>query len=71
GEAETERRSVYFEGKPYDCPIYQRDLLPQEASIPGPCIVEEPGATTIVFPSWKASVDEWGNILMEESGDML
>jgi len=66
-EAETERRSVYFDGKFYDCPIYQRDLLPKAASFRGPCIVEEAGATTIVFPSWKASVDEWGNILLEES----
>jgi N-methylhydantoinase A len=65
-EAEIERRSVYFEGEFYDCPIYHRDLLPQGISFSGPTIVEEPGATTVVFPSWKASIDEWGNILMEE-----
>jgi N-methylhydantoinase A len=65
-EPEIEKRSVYFEGKFYDCPIYRRDLLSQGTSFSGPCIVEEPGATTVVFPSWKASVDEWGNILMEE-----
>jgi N-methylhydantoinase A len=65
-EAETERRSIYFEGKFYDCHIYQRDLLPEEASFQGPCVVEEAGATTVVYPFWKGLVDEWGNILLEE-----
>ena len=65
-EAEIERRSVYFDGKFYDCPVYNRDLLPEGSSFTGPGVVEEAGATTVLFPSWKASLDEWGNIFMTE-----
>jgi len=65
-EAEDKRRRVYFDGEFWECPVYHRELLPQGSSLNGPCMLEESGATTVVFPSWKASVDEWGNILMEQ-----
>ena len=31
---------------------------------PGPCIVEEYDATTLVPPGWNARLDEYGNIVM-------
>ncbi len=66
-DAEIERRSVYFDGIFHDCPVYHRDLMPAGASFRGPGVIEDSGATTVVFPLWTASVDEWGNILMEEA----
>jgi N-methylhydantoinase A/oxoprolinase/acetone carboxylase beta subunit len=33
--------------------------------VDGPAIVEEFGATTIVFPGWRASVDAGGNLVLE------
>ena len=44
----VERRAVWFDGKPHDCPVWERERLPERASLRGPTIVEEFGATTIV-----------------------
>jgi N-methylhydantoinase A len=60
-----EKRRVCFEGKFFDCPIYHRELLPPEVSIIGPAIVEEYGSTTAIFPSWRASIDSFGNLILE------
>jgi len=47
-------------------PTYERDLLPVGASLSGPLIVEEPAATTVVFPGQRLSVDEYGFLHIEE-----
>ncbi len=65
GDAEIERRPVFFQGQFLDCPVYEREKLPVSASFAGPAIIEEFGATTVVFPSWQAKVDDYGNLTLD------
>ena len=58
----VERRAVWFAGAPHDCPVWERERLPERAALRGPAIVEEFGATTIVAPGWRGEVDEHGNL---------
>ncbi|HEV8474837.1 MAG TPA: hydantoinase/oxoprolinase family protein, partial [Methylomirabilota bacterium] len=61
-EALLERRGVWFDGRRHDCPVWERERLPAPATLTGPAIVEEFGATTVIPPGWRASVDEQGNL---------
>ncbi|HUM14729.1 MAG TPA: hydantoinase/oxoprolinase family protein [Candidatus Nitrosotalea sp.] len=61
----AERRPVWFEGRTHDCPVWDRDRLPEGARILGPAIVEEFGATTVVPPGWRGTVDSHGNLRFE------
>jgi N-methylhydantoinase A len=64
------RRSVTFKrGEvPLDTPVYQRGQLKAGARFAGPAIVEQSDTTTLVWPDFSASVDTYGNIVMEASG---
>lgn len=64
-EALIERRPVYFADRVLPGTIYERERLPAGAAFDGPAIVEEFGATTVLFPGWRAAVDPWGNLLLE------
>jgi N-methylhydantoinase A len=61
------RRPVRFEGVAHDCPVWERERLPGDAALPGPAIVEEFGATTVVPPGWRGAVDVYGNLRFERS----
>jgi N-methylhydantoinase A len=61
----VERRPVWFQGRRHDCPVWDRDRLPGDAVIVGPAIVEEFGATTVVLPDWRGTVDGLGNLRFE------
>jgi N-methylhydantoinase A len=61
----SERRSVWFDGALHDCPVWERERLPERGAVHGPAIVEEFGATTVVPPSWHGVVDEHGNLRFE------
>jgi N-methylhydantoinase A len=65
GDAEIETRPVFFQGQFLECPVYERERLPPSASFTGPAIIEEFGATTVVFPSWQATVDGYGNLTLD------
>ena len=60
-----ERRPVWFGGRAYDCPVWDRERLPEGARLAGPAIVEEFGATTVVPPGWRGAMDEHGNLRFE------
>ncbi len=62
-----ERRPVRFDGAVHDCPVWERERLPADAELRGPAIVEEFGATTVVLPGWRGTVDAWGNLRFERS----
>src|SRR5262249_55028974 len=53
----TGRRAVRFDGEHVECPVYARDRLSPGDVLSGPAIVEEYGATTVVFPTLRAEVD--------------
>ncbi len=46
--------------------VFERSLLPVRTVIEGPAIIEEPTTTTLVRIGYKASVDKYGNLLLEE-----
>ena len=63
-------RPVYFSeesGKQgmIESKVYDRSLLPAGAVFSGPAIVEEPDCTTVVPPNWQATIDEFGNIIIQ------
>ena len=62
-----ERRPVRFDGAAHDCPVWERERLPADAELSGPCIVEEFGATTVVPPGWRGALDAHGNLRFERS----
>jgi N-methylhydantoinase A len=58
-------RSVWFDGAFHETAIYDRLALPVGAVIPGPAILEQPDATTVVDPGLVARVDDFGNLIVE------
>jgi len=62
-----ERRRVWFEGSAHDCPVWERERLPERAALAGPAIVEEFGATTVIPPGWRGGLDGLGNIRLERA----
>jgi N-methylhydantoinase A len=54
----------YYEGDWYDANIYDRSKLNTGLKVPGPAIVGEMDSTTVVLPSFVASVDAVGNLLI-------
>jgi N-methylhydantoinase A len=45
--------------------IYERSRLGAGAELEGPAVIEEPAASTVVFPGQKLRVDELGNLIVE------
>jgi N-methylhydantoinase A len=69
GDGRVERalrewRAVSFDGQRVECAVYRRDRLQPRDALLGPAIVEEYGATTVVFPGLRANVDGFGNLLL-------
>jgi N-methylhydantoinase A/oxoprolinase/acetone carboxylase beta subunit len=64
-DALAARRAVWTGGGEAagDVPVYDRARLAEGAELPGPCIVEEPTATTYVHPGWVATVDAAGTLI--------
>jgi N-methylhydantoinase A len=47
-------------------PVVGRSALAGEGCVAGPCVIEEPAATTLVLPGQAARADELGNLVIEE-----
>ncbi|ORE91844.1 hydantoinase/oxoprolinase family protein [Aurantimonas sp. 22II-16-19i] len=62
------RRTVWFDEKPHDTPIYDRAELPAGFTIEGPAIVEQVDSTTVVPPWARAEVDKYLNIIIRAKG---
>ena len=45
--------------------IFERGSLGAGALIEGPAVVEDPAASTVVFPGQHVEVDRWGNLIIE------
>ena len=60
-------RQAYFPSASgyLDCPVYNRYGLQAGAEFPGPAIIEEAEATTIVRPGESVTVDKWLNLVIE------
>ena len=64
GTAPIGKRQARFDGKFHDTAIYDRLSLPVDAVIPGPAILEQPDATTVIEPDLTARVDRFGNLIV-------
>lgn len=63
-DARRAERPVHFDGAPRPVPVYARGRLPVAVTVPGPALVEEMGATTVIPPGWQGTVGEWGQLTL-------
>ncbi len=61
------KSEVLFHGLRKLTPIYDRAKLRAGNRIPGPAIVTEYSATTLIPPEWSGRVDRYGNLILEPS----
>jgi N-methylhydantoinase A len=60
----TGKRTVVFAEKPAECAVYERTRLAPGDTLDGPLIVEEYGATTVVYPGQRVVADRFGNLVL-------
>jgi N-methylhydantoinase A len=68
GGGETARpgtRRAYFEGRWAEVPVIARGALTAAGRVPGPAVVEEDEATTIVPPGWTIQAGAAGTLRLE------
>ena len=63
---EVEERPVFFQGAARPCLFAWRESLPAGFSLAGFAIIEEPTATTVVPPGWRATVDGGGCLVLDQ-----
>lgn len=61
---EIEEGEILFRGKRTPCRFAWRDSLPAGFVIDGAAVIEEPTATTLVPPGWRARIDPTGAIIL-------
>jgi N-methylhydantoinase A len=59
------KRTVYFDGRPYRAPVYDRSKLVPGDAFFGPAVVVEYSATSAIPPHCRARIDEWRNLIIE------
>ena len=62
-------RPVYFRNEPVPTGVYDRSGLLSGHVVAGPAIVEQLDSTTVVWPEQTASVDPYGNLILERGRD--
>ena len=65
-EPEVEESHIVYRGERLPCRFAWRGSLPMGYSLSGLGIVEEPTATTLVPPGWRATVGAVGALILEE-----
>jgi N-methylhydantoinase A len=59
-------RRVNFDAQGWhDATCFERDSLAVGVPVAGPAIIEEPAATTVIYPGQTAEIDRIGNILID------
>jgi len=64
-DAVRETREVIYDGETHEARIYDGTRLPVGASFPGPAVIEGAQSTTVLPPSQRITVDEYGTLLIE------
>ncbi|ACA16404.1 5-oxoprolinase (ATP-hydrolyzing) [Methylobacterium sp. 4-46] len=62
-------RPVWFDGAWHEAAVFARLDLPVGAEIPGPAILEQPDATTVIDPDLTARIDRLGNVVVTRTGE--
>jgi len=60
----SETRPVVFSEKAVECHVYERARLAPSDTLSGPAVIEEYGATTVVYPGQRVEVDGFGNLIL-------
>jgi N-methylhydantoinase A len=63
-DARFHETKFYYEQEWHDAMIYARDKLGAGTVVPGPAIIVEMDSTTLVLPGHAATVDKFGNLLI-------
>jgi N-methylhydantoinase A len=64
--AVKEMRNVFYEEIGWtETNVYHRNLLAPDMEVPGPAIVEETSATTVLYPGQTLKVDQYGNLIID------
>jgi N-methylhydantoinase A len=64
-----EKRSMRFEGKTLECPVYQRERIDIGLEVLGPAIIDQLDCTTVIPPGHCARVDAFKNLIITK-GEM-
>jgi 5-oxoprolinase (ATP-hydrolysing) len=67
GPSPIARTTAWMAGAARPTPLYARATLGVGVQIPGPAIVSDASATTVVEPGWTATVDALGNLILERT----
>lgn len=65
---ERGRRPVIFDSRPVPCPIYLRGGFTPGDRLDGPAVIEEMGATILVYPGDNLQVNEFGHLVIDVAG---
>lgn len=60
------RRDLLIEGSQHSGRIIERAEL-NGSAVPGPCVIQETYASTVVPPGWTVSADDWGNLRLRKT----
>lgn len=67
--ARREERLVWFPETGFTpTPIYEREQLPADTNLQGPCIIEQMDTTTVVPPQAELHTDTLGNLHIDVTG---
>jgi N-methylhydantoinase A len=68
-DARIGARKTWYAGAWHDTPVYDRLALAVGSKIAGPAILEQADTTIYVDPDMRASVDRFGNLLLEPANE--
>jgi N-methylhydantoinase A len=71
GQPFAEHEAYFPETGSTVLPVYRREDLPPDQPVMGPALIEDPWATTLVYPSHTARLDRAGNLWMGAGSDFL
>jgi N-methylhydantoinase A len=66
-EARIDTRDVWDGTHFVTMPVFEREKVPAGGTFDGPAIVEQYDTTTYVAPGWRATVDAFGNLVLENA----
>ena len=62
-------RTVVFADASHECAVYARERIAPGDVVRGPTIVEEYGATTVVYPGQRIEADRFGNLILTKDAE--
>jgi N-methylhydantoinase A len=57
----------FYAARPVPAALYERERLVPGNMVVGPAVVFQLDTTTVIPPSWAATVDSWGNLVVERT----